>query len=114
MRPRLKDFCAIEFEETNYKELDNIIRQENNKCIDQFFSIAKEKLKAAGIQDSQVDVKTADSVYSVGKVILDEYRKGNFGTLVIGRRGMDKKFFTGSASRYIINHFSNGALWVVP
>jgi hypothetical protein len=60
------------------------------------------------------DLKISDEVFRVGKAVLDEYRQGNFGTLVAGRRGMNKKYSSGSVSRYIINRFSNGALWVVP
>ena len=48
------------------------------------------------------------------KAVLDEFQQGNFGTLVVGRRGMNKKFFTGSVSGYLMNEFSEGALWVVP
>jgi nucleotide-binding universal stress UspA family protein len=48
------------------------------------------------------------------KAVLDEFRQGNFGTVVVGRRGMNKKYFTGSVSRYLMNHFSSSALWVVP
>lgn len=114
VRPKLKDYCPIDFEETQYQELSNVIRQEGNKCVDQFFAIANEKFKAAGIPESRINLKTVDGVYRVGKVILDEFKKGDWGTLVIGRRGMDKKNFIGSAGRYLINHFSNGALWVVP
>lgn len=114
VRPKLQDFCPIDFEETEYRELNELIRQENNRCVDQFFTIAKEKFKIAGIPESRINVKTVDGVYRVGKLILDEFLKGNFGTLVIGRRGMNKKYFTGSVGRYIINHFSNGVLWVVP
>jgi nucleotide-binding universal stress UspA family protein len=39
--------------------------------------------------------------------------KGNFGTVVIGRRGINKAFFMGSVSRYIINRISNRSLWIV-
>jgi hypothetical protein len=34
--------------------------------------------------------------------------------VVVGRRGLNKKYFTGSVSRYLMNQFSNGALWIVP
>ena len=114
VRPKLKDYCPIDFEEMEHQELSKLIQREDNKCVDQFFAIANEKLKTAGIPKSRINVKTVDGVYRVGKVILDEFQKGHWGTLVIGRRGMDKKNFIGSAGRYLINHFSNGALWVVP
>ncbi|WP_054691691.1 hypothetical protein [Desulfosarcina cetonica] len=60
----------------------------------------------------RVDVR--DGGFRVGKSVLEAYRKGGFGTLVVGRRGMGKQFFTGSVSRFLVNQFSDGALWVVP
>ncbi len=114
MTPRLKDFCPVDFEQNQAAKLEEIIRQGDQACIDQFFARAKEKLHEAGIQDSQIDFKVGEGLFRVGKAVLDEYRQGNYGTLVIGRRGVNKKYFTGSVSRYLINRFSDGALWVVP
>ena len=112
--PRLKDFCPVDFEETRSEALEEIIRQGDKECIDQFFLHANKRLTEAGIRENQIHVKVAEGVFRVGKAVQDEYRQGNFGTLVVGRRGMNKKFFTGSASRYLVNQFSGGALWVVP
>jgi len=35
---------------------------------------------------------------------MDYSGKGNFHTLVVGRRGIDRSFFMGSVSRYMINN----------
>jgi nucleotide-binding universal stress UspA family protein len=112
--PRLKDFCPVDFDESHSEALEEIIRQGDQQCIDQFFSHARKRLSEAGIQENQISFKTSEGVFRVGKAVLDEYHRGSFGTLVVGRRGMNKKFFTGSVSRYLVNKFSNGALWVVP
>jgi nucleotide-binding universal stress UspA family protein len=112
--PRLQDYCAIDFEETNTDALEAIIRQGDKACIDKFYAHAKKRLRESGIQESQIQVKVATGVFRVAKAVLEEYRQGDYGTLVIGRRGMNKKGFTGSVSRTIINQFSDGALWVVP
>jgi len=112
--PRLRDFCPVDFEESNSEALEEIIRQGDRQCIDQFFSHAQKILKEAGIQPTQISFNTSENVIRVGKAVLDEYSRGNFGTLVVGRRGMNKQFFTGSVSRYLVNQFSGGALWVVP
>jgi hypothetical protein len=112
--PRLKDVCPVDFDDTEAETFEDIIRQGDKACIDRFFSHALKMLKEVGVGESQIEVETVEGVFRVGKVILEAYRKGKFGALVIGRRGMGKKFFTGSVSRQIINQFSNGALWVVP
>lgn len=112
--PRLKDFCAIDLEAASVDKIDGIIQKSDRECIDRFLPRALERLGAAGIDAGQIDVKVTPAAFRVGKSILDEYRQGDFGTLIVGRRGMDKAYFTGSVSRYLINHFSDGTLWVVP
>jgi nucleotide-binding universal stress UspA family protein len=112
--PRLRDFCPIDFADTDSEELETIIRQGDQDCVDRFFAHARKKLEDSGIHDSQIKINIKEGGFRVGKAVLDAYRQGKYGTLVIGRRGMDKKYFTGSVSRYLINQFSNGALWVVP
>jgi nucleotide-binding universal stress UspA family protein len=112
--PRLKDFCPVDFEETDTEALEEIIRQGDKECIDKFFSHAKKRLHEAGIAENQINFKVKEGVFRVGKAVLDEFRQGNFGTVVVGRRGMNKKYFTGSVSGYLMNQLSNGALWVVP
>lgn len=114
MAPRLRDFCPVDFEEIDSDALEDIILKGDQQCIDQFYAHAQKRLDEAGIQKSQISFEAAEDAFRVGKTVLDQYRRGNFGTLVIGRRGVDKKFFTGSVSRYLINQFSGGALWVVP
>ena len=112
--PRLQDFCPVDFEDVDSEALEEIIAQGDQHCIDRFYAHAQKKLYEAGVQENQISFSGKEGVLRVGKAVLDEYRRGKFGTLVVGRRGVNKKFFTGSVSRYLINQFSNGALWVVP
>jgi nucleotide-binding universal stress UspA family protein len=112
--PRLKDYCPIDFEDVDSDELETIIRQGDQAYVDRFFAHARKKLGELGIRDTQVKIRVKEGGFRVGKSVLEACRQGKYGTLVIGRRGMDKKFFTGSVSRYLINQFSYGALWVVP
>ncbi|MGD9308909.1 MAG: universal stress protein [Desulfosarcina sp.] len=112
--PRLNDYCPVDFEDDGYDALQEAIREGDQACIDRFFAHARQKLEAMGIGEDRIHIDSREGVLRVGKSILKAYREGGYGTLIIGRRGMDKKFFTGSVSRYLINHFSDGALWVVP
>lgn len=112
--PRLADFCPVDFTETETSTLEDVIRQGDKKCIDRFYAHALQKLKDAGIAERQIRIDVREGGFKVGKAVLSAYRKGQFGTLIVGRRGMDKKFFIGSVSRYLVNQFSGGALWVVP
>jgi nucleotide-binding universal stress UspA family protein len=112
--PRLQDFCPVDFDDVDLEALEQIILQGDQQCVNQFYTHAKKKLCEAGVQEDQISFATKEGVIRVGKAVLEEYRQGKFGTLIVGRRGVNKKFFTGSVSRYLINQFSGGALWVVP
>jgi nucleotide-binding universal stress UspA family protein len=112
--PKLRDFCSIDFDDIDTAELEEIVKKGDTQCIDRFFSHALKMFGATGIPKSQIEVKAADGLFNAGKAILNEYRQGNYGTIAIGRRGLNRKFFAGSVSRYVMNRFANGALWVVP
>lgn len=112
--PRLVDFCAIDFTDKDTTALEDVIQAGDKACIDRFYAHALKKLAAAGIDERQIHIDVRKGGFNVGKAVLEAYRKGRFGTLIVGRRGMNKKFFTGSVSRYLLGQFSDGALWVVP
>jgi nucleotide-binding universal stress UspA family protein len=112
--PRLSDFCPIDFSETDTSQLEAVIEQGDKACIDRFYAHALKKLADAGIGQRQIRIDIRKGGFKVGKAVLEAYQKGRYGTLIVGRRGMDKKYFTGSVSRYLVNQFSGGALWVVP
>jgi len=110
--PRFSNYCVIDFDE---KEVDiqKVISQGDKRCIDSFYTHAQKKFKEAGIQEKQIEIKVTKRAVNVGKAILDEAKKGNYGTVVIGRRGASKAFFMGSVSRYVLDRISNRALWLV-
>lgn len=114
VQPKLSDYCPIDFEMTDTDQLEDIIVKGDKKCIDQFFAHAHKKLKNAGFDENQIEVKVSDTLLNPGKAIIEEAKNGDYGTIVIGRRGINKSFFTGSVSRYVINQMSDNALWIVP
>ena len=108
-----RDYCEVNFDEQAQPELEDLVLRGDKACIDQFYAHALKKFNDAGISESQLELKTAKRNRNAGKAILEEAEKGNYGTVVIGKSGIDKAFFMGSVSRYIINRASNRALWVV-
>ena len=114
VQPKMRDFCPIDFESADSDRIGEIITQGDKKCIDQFFAHALKKLKDAGLDDHQIEVKTSDALFNPGKAIIEEAKQGDYGTILIGRRGMNKAFFTGSVSRYVMNQITDKALWIVP
>ena len=111
--PTLRDHCVINFDEKE-SGVGQIIARGARRCIDHFYAHAQHKFKEAGLQDNQIELKvTTRRAMDVGKAILDQARKGDYGTVVIGRRGVNKAFFMGSVSKYVLDRISDRALWVV-
>ena len=108
-----RNYCGIDLDEESIPELKEIVALGDKACIEQFYPLAKKKFNDAGISQDQIEMKTIKGGRQVGKAILDVVLKNKYGTVVIGRRGINKAFFMGSVSRYIINRISNLALWIV-
>jgi nucleotide-binding universal stress UspA family protein len=110
--PRAADTCVVDFEERD-SAIDAVVTRGDRRCVDQFYAHAFKKFQEAGIAEAQIEVKTSRRGANIGKAILGEVQKGDYGTLVIGRRGISRAFFMGSVSRHVIEKFSGRALWIV-
>jgi len=111
--PTLRDYCTIEFDEEG-EIVDDLITHGDKKCVDGFYLHAQKRFKEAGIAENRTIIREVKSTISIGKTIVDEAKKGNFGIVVIGRTGANDSFFMGSVSRYVVNKASNCAVWLVP
>jgi len=112
--PKLKNFCEIDFEIKEADAFEDLIIKGNQNCIDNFYDLALKKLKEFGIKEDQIEIKTVTQPLSIGAPIVDEVQTGNFDTIVMGRSGINKRFFTGSVTNYVLNNISNAAIWIVP
>jgi nucleotide-binding universal stress UspA family protein len=112
--PRLKDYCEINFAQKPGDGLEALIAQGDKRCMEDFFSAALANLRAAGFQEDQIETETAATLLNVGETILGAAREGGFGTIVMGRRGMNKSFFGGKVSYHVSQKLADAALWLVP
>ena len=75
------------------------------------------RLATHGIPEKQVHLKIqiCKKPVSVAELILHEREQGDYGTIVIGRRGMSKKeeFLFGSVSNRIVREAKHCAVWVI-
>ena len=76
---------------------------------------AKEALLKAGLDEVQITTKVVNGSRSAAVDILDEARQGEYGTVVMGRRGRSaiKDYMLGSISRKVLDDFENMAVWIV-
>jgi nucleotide-binding universal stress UspA family protein len=110
--PKVGQFCEVDFS----KKLDNvekIVTKGDRRCIDDFYAQAQKKMKKAGIDEDHMEIRVVKRTVNVGKAIVNESQKGDFGTVVVGRRGEGQSFFTGSVSRYVMDKTAGRALWLV-
>jgi len=118
--PNVKDCFAVDSdadaktEEADEKELEEILKSGDKKCMDIFQAHARRMFSEAGLSENQVTLKAVQSQGGIGKQVVQEFKKGKYGTLVIGRRGINKSFFMGSVSDYVLNKASDCAVWLVP
>jgi len=110
--PKFSDFCPIEIEDPA-DTVGKILIQGNKRCIDHFYTLALQRFKEAGFQDSQIHIKMVECMYNIGSAIIDEAKAGDYGTVVVGRRGGGNAFFMGSVSRSVLTKSVNCALWLV-
>jgi len=85
------------------------------KEISSVFDKAKRCLTDAGFKSNQITTKVISDAHSRAEAIVQEARRGDYGTIVLGRRGLSKveEFFMGRVSKKVIQTIRNRAVWVV-
>ena len=93
--------------------MEQALVKADKQHMNDFYAEAQKKFKEVGIPQGQIALQVTKRTGNVGKAIIDEAKKGDYGTVVIGRRGLSKAFFMGSVSRYVIDNSSNRAFWLI-
>ena len=76
---------------------------------------ALKRLQKAGVNPDLIATKTVTGVASRAKAIVDEARKGDFATILVGRRGLSRveEFFMGPVSNKVLQLAKEKAAWMV-
>jgi nucleotide-binding universal stress UspA family protein len=96
-------------------ELEELWKTKAGQEIEPFMRKAKEMLVKAGVSESQISKKIVDGSRSAASDILEEARKSQYGTIVMGRRGISgvQEFFMGSVSSKVLQNSTGMAVWIV-
>jgi nucleotide-binding universal stress UspA family protein len=96
-------------------ELEELWENAAGKEIAPNMEKAKEMLVKAGIDENQIKTKVINGSRSAAVDILKEARRGDYGTIVMGRRGLSgiKEYWLGSITRKVLDDFDNMAVWIV-
>ena len=83
--------------------------------IEPVFNMAKSHLMSCGFDSDQITTKTITGVQSRANAIVKEAKDGDYGTIVVGRRGLSKvrDFFMGRVSNKVIQLAEGKAVCVV-
>lgn len=99
--------------ESGEDDAEAVIAQGNKRCFDSFLAEARKKFEGAGLSQKQVDVRQVKKSISVARAIVAEAEAGHYGTVVVGRKGMDRAFYMGSVSNFVLDRASDRAVWLV-
>ncbi len=89
--------------------------EEAKEKINANFEEAKSRLIELGFKPNQISTKIITGVYSRAVAIFEEAKEGDYGTIVLGRRGLSKvrEFFMGRVSNKLIQLAKGQGVWVV-
>jgi len=110
----LRHFLPLEVLE-NASDLDKLWKHKAGKQIAPYMKRAREILLNAGLSDDQISTKVVNGTRSPADDILKEARNNDFGTIVLGRRGLSgfKEFFMGSVTSKVMCRSLGLTTWIV-
>jgi nucleotide-binding universal stress UspA family protein len=116
--PRFQNVCPVDFgdqPDPDLADIEVVFDQEEARCMADFEVKMYQVLKDGGFDPSRLTLKTVEKAAGVARTVVAEARQGDYGTIVIGRRGKTgaKEFFMGSVSQRILHRAEGRAVWVV-
>jgi len=89
--------------------------EQAGRAIESVFSEATKRLLKAGVAPARIHEKVVKATGSPAGAILEEAEKGDYDTIVVGRRGLSKvqEFFIGRVSNKIIQLAKHRTVWVI-
>ncbi|MBW2739551.1 MAG: universal stress protein [Deltaproteobacteria bacterium] len=96
-------------------DLEKFWRNKAGKEIAPYIKKAGEILLKAGLSEEQITTKVTEGSRSAADDILKEAQDNDYGTIVMGRRGLSavKEFFMGSVTTSVLNRAASLAIWIV-
>jgi nucleotide-binding universal stress UspA family protein len=90
--------------------------EEVESTIQRMFQAYQKSLEQAGVPAARVSTRYKTDSYTRAGDILREAREGQYGTIVMGRRGLSKvrEFLMGRVTTKVLNRAEGLALWIVP
>jgi nucleotide-binding universal stress UspA family protein len=111
--PYLRHYYSIDVERSKgYLQL--VIHREDNRRMEGFYEKAYKRFKIAGLKSRQINTTTCRRSGDISTAIYGEAKAGQYGTVIVGRRGERGAFFSGQIARRLIHTLENQTLCIVP
>ena len=80
------------------------------------FRAYQESLEKAGVLAARISTKYTQQSHTRAGEILREAKDGDYGTIVMGRRGLSKvhEFLMGRVTNKVLSRAEGFAVWIVP
>jgi nucleotide-binding universal stress UspA family protein len=110
----LRRFVPMQLLEES-EDIEKLWRNKAGKEIAPYIKKAREIFLKAGLSEEQITTKIVEGSRSAANDILKEAKDKDYGTIVLGRRGLSavKEFFMGSVATSVLNQASGLAVWIV-
>ncbi|MDL1968433.1 MAG: universal stress protein [Deltaproteobacteria bacterium] len=97
------------------EDLEQLWRNKAGKEIAPYVKKAREIFLKSGLSEEQITTKVTEGSRSAADDILKEAQNNDYGTIVLGRRGLSgvKEFFMGSVTTSVLNRAVSLAIWIV-
>lgn len=97
-------------------EIEMRIVEELERDVQGMFTSYKRRLERAGVKRNLISRKYILQSRTRAGDILKEAKEGNYGTIVMGRRGLSRvhEFLLGRVTTKVLHRAADFALWIVP
>src|SRR5208337_3795273 len=98
------------------EEIETALNENLKAKIQGMFDEYKGRLEKEGVAPERISTKCTIGSYSRAADILGAAREGNYGTVIMGRRGISavREFILGRVTTRVLNGAEGLAVWIVP
>ena len=96
----------------DYQLLTDRMYQKDHGNMEKFHKRARKLFTSHGLKPVQIKTVACEPDSSIWQEVLNESKEGNYGTVVMGRRGSGRAHFLGQASDKVLGHCSGLAVWI--
>jgi 2,4-dienoyl-CoA reductase-like NADH-dependent reductase (Old Yellow Enzyme family)/nucleotide-binding universal stress UspA family protein len=85
------------------------------KKMEDFLAQVKGHLQDMGMNENHIEIKVVTKEKGVAEDILEEVKRGEYGSIILGKRGISRtrQLLFGSVSSYVVQHAEDCGVWVV-